>query len=116
MRREWARAERLADRSPRAVRRARDEEAAPRPARAFLGGASSASSSPVSRPDSARNIACSLATTPLTTDLTSLGGASSGAFGAEVVWCDIPKYHLVNPISSTMPAVPSISGKRSMRG
>jgi hypothetical protein len=41
---------------------------------------------------------------------------SSVVLAAAVVRCVIPKYHLISPISSTPPAVPSISGNRSMSG
>jgi len=56
---------------------------------------------------------------PLMTDFDSdsaLVGTSLVVFAGVVVRCDNPKYHLIRPISSTPPAVPSISGKRSMRG
>ena len=45
-----------------------------------------------------------------------LAVSASSLVSAAAVGCDFPKYHLKRPISSTPPAVASISGKRSMSG
>ncbi len=57
---------------------------------------------------------------PLMTDFASVVsvvlGVSATSSVLFVVRCVNPKYHRIKPISSTPPAVPSISGKRSMSG
>lgn len=61
--------------------------------------------------------ALSLATRPLIADFRGVVAVvASLAFAAVVVRWVIPKYHRIRPISRTPPAVPSISGKRSISG
>lgn len=102
--------ERVAERPSRAVRRVLADEPDVRPRRDSV--ASSLSSASGCSAD------CNLAPMLLKKDLTSTPVApaeSAAVLAAFAPWA-FPKYQRASPIARTAPAVPSMSGKRSMSG